>query len=320
MANSVKDHFGGYMAAKHKVSSAGTGDGGACVKGPYNTKYTKNDSCSYRWQAVMAYSKKGKQSIDGRENRLVTPKATQVRTSRYETSKSKSRASGKKSFYPGDYPAALRIPDDPQGWCVGGPTKTLEVKDGPGGKVLFKIPAHKNFTSHLWPYWNNAHHIIPKGTLKSTIAELENPTGWPPKSPALRNIVERFLLKKLYNVNHHSNVILLPMDKEVAKILKLPRHLLLEDDDDVPMPLEEASPKFDHLLFNLQAQAQLIGIMDDFSSAAKKAAGGGGKTCVTDEMEAAEKKLRDLSDFLHDEILRVGAKKKGLPVSLAFSV
>ena len=36
------------------------------------------------------------------------------------------------------------------------------------------VPLGMNFTQDTWPYWNNAHHIIPKGTLKECITKEDN--------------------------------------------------------------------------------------------------------------------------------------------------
>ncbi|HEY6006441.1 MAG TPA: AHH domain-containing protein [Anaeromyxobacter sp.] len=318
MADKVSEHFAEYRDAKHKKSSSAEGENGACIAGPYEAAYRKNNSCSYRWQTVMAYSvDEGAGNKDGRENPFKTPRLkAAIETSRYETAKSTKK---RRRYYPAGYPAKLpvprKLPEGKNDWGITGPDSTWVVKDPETDKRLFTIPAKQNFKGKkcsMWPWWNNAHHIIPKATLKKAIAGVENPKDWKSRL-AVKTIITRFLLKKLYNVNHHRNVIILPMDKEVGAKLGLPRHLVLGDKTAI-VESGDTSPKFDHQRYNKTANSRLDEIMRKFSSAAKKAAGG--KACVTEEMEAAKEMLDTLSDDLHSAILLKGAGKQGDPISL----
>lgn len=323
MADKVSEHFAEYRDAKHKKSGSADGENGACIAGPYEAAYRKKNSCSYRWQTVMAYSEdEGTGNLDGRANPFKTPRLrAALETSRYETAKSKKK---RRRYYPSGYPAKLPVPRPlPEGeidWGILGPKTTWVVKDPKTKKRLFTIPAGQNFKGKkcsMWPWWNNAHHIIPKATLKNAIAAVENPKDWKSRL-SVKTIITRFLLHEKYNVNHHKNVIILPMDKEVGKKLGLPRHLILEDDttleelEDRGTP--EPTPKFDHVNYNKLANGRLVTIMNKFKSAAKKAAGG--EACVTKEMNAAKEMLETLSDDLHSAILAQGALKKGNPISL----
>jgi len=67
------------------------------------------------------------------------------------------------------------------------------------------------------PYYHEAHHVIPNSTLRLTIVEMF------PDEPVTRSI-RGGLLDEGYNLNHKSNMILLPLGEKVANALRLPRH------------------------------------------------------------------------------------------------
>jgi hypothetical protein len=71
------------------------------------------------------------------------------------------------------------------------------------------------------PYWHNAHHIIPDGVLNGCISEVAKSA----ESNRLYILIRSGLLDAKYNLNHKDNVVILPMGKEVAKALGLPRHI-----------------------------------------------------------------------------------------------
>jgi hypothetical protein len=106
----------------------------------------------------------------------------------------------------------------------------------------------------LWPYWNNAHHLIPKGTLKASINEVGE------EDSDLREFIVGGLLNAKYNVNHWINVVILPMDREVGRLLKLPRHLILEDET----VLDGKTEKFDHTAYGDLVKKKLDSIMKGF--------------------------------------------------------
>ena len=79
----------------------------------------------------------------------------------------------------------------------------------------------KNFqTSCNTPYWHEAHHIVPHGELRDSIAGV----GPGPLGAVYTNLIRGGLLKEEYNLNHKGNMIILPLDDTVAKALGLPRH------------------------------------------------------------------------------------------------
>ena len=97
----------------------------------------------------------------------------------------------------------------------------------PGHRVLeprpkegeWNVGVNKNFSHYLKPYWHNAHHLVPNGTLKRSIdaAGAEN--------ARIRDLIRIGLLMGEYNLNDKKNMMILPMGAEVADAMKLPRHL-----------------------------------------------------------------------------------------------
>jgi len=82
-------------------------------------------------------------------------------------------------------------------------------------------PASLNFrTSCNVPYFHEAHHIVPHGELRDAI----NKVGPGKHKTKIRNLIRGGLLDELYNLNHKLNMIILPLDKNVAAKVGLPRH------------------------------------------------------------------------------------------------
>ncbi|NTX13033.1 AHH domain-containing protein [Myxococcus sp. CA056] len=84
-----------------------------------------------------------------------------------------------------------------------------------------------NFDTHCdVPYFHEAHHVIPNSTLSTTISDyLGNPDEG--GSPELVTVVRGGLLTAGYNLNHMDNMIMLPLDATVARVMRLPRHRTL---------------------------------------------------------------------------------------------
>lgn len=309
----AQDHLAKVLEAKHEDS--GAIEGGACIQGDCAGQYKENDSCSYRWQVVDAYGKAVHPL--GRTNFYVTPTlAKPAATARYETSKSKERKLGPgdpgREFYPPHYPAKLPIPDPAKkDWEVGGPTEDRDVVEN--GTVFYTVEQGKNYQRDTWPWWNNAHHLVPKATLRNAVEGLKNPSGW--NGPAtLAEVVKCFLLSEKYNVNHFRNMIILPMDTEVGEAIGLPRHLVLEDAD-AKAASGDAKTKMDHQAYGNLVEKELTKILDEFTKAAKQADKG---TCVTEEMKAAKDRLDELSDRCYRGITE--GVSKGQPISLLASI
>lgn len=233
-------------------------DDGACLTG-HESEYRLN-SCSYRYQAVehsrenpgraALYNKPvkvNKRTVQRYKREHHRFKEGFIPTSRYDTN------AGERYPQDRDYGDKLKVPQ-PGDWDVDGP-KRKKVKDGSGKE----IPLGKNFTGGFWPYWNNAHHMIPKDTLNARIAAAHN-------DPKIVNLIRAGLLKAKYNVNHYVNMILLPMDKEVGFLLKLPRHLSLEQGSTE----FDDNPKFDHTVYNAKVVTRLKSIMKNFAEEAEE--------------------------------------------------
>lgn len=71
------------------------------------------------------------------------------------------------------------------------------------------------------PYWHQAHHIIPNRVLNGCILDAATQS----KSFTLYRLIRIGLLDAKYNLNHKTNMILLPMSERTAAFLKLPKHL-----------------------------------------------------------------------------------------------
>lgn len=102
------------------------------------------------------------------------------------------------------------------------------VKWGSGGKDVKQstvnwdvVDGGKNFRTNCnTPYWHEAHHIVPHGELRDSIASVGKGDG-----PArYKTLIRRELLAEEYNLNEQVNMIILPMAAQVATRVKLPRH------------------------------------------------------------------------------------------------
>ncbi|KFA94764.1 AHH domain-containing protein [Archangium violaceum] len=71
------------------------------------------------------------------------------------------------------------------------------------------------------PYWHEAHHIVPNGTLQKAITDVGKGQ---PMEQEIKLMVRAGLLDEGYNLNDMKNMIILPMDRKVALALGLPRH------------------------------------------------------------------------------------------------
>ncbi|MDH5729703.1 MAG: AHH domain-containing protein [Gammaproteobacteria bacterium] len=197
-------------------------EGGQCLVGHEGnfSKFANKNSCNYRYQAYeqAKSEKKIKDYLhsynDATNQILIHDQFDSVRTSAYTTN-----AGGKQPPY---YCARIAPPKKGD-WDVGGPKRVIRRKSFLREKII--IPKGFNFTQDTWPYWNNAHHLIPKGTLKNVIKDEKI-------GMEIGTLMEKGLLEAEYNVNHKINMLFLPQDKEVGEILDMPRHIQLKEGDD----------------------------------------------------------------------------------------
>jgi hypothetical protein len=81
--------------------------------------------------------------------------------------------------------------------------------------------AGMNFRSSCnLPYWHESHHIVPNGELRDSIEAV----GTGNLAEKYRICIRKGLLEEKYNLNFMDNMVILPMDRKVAKAIQLPRH------------------------------------------------------------------------------------------------
>jgi hypothetical protein len=279
----------------HKPVDGDT-EGGACLSG-HSSEHSDRTSCTYRWQALHpaagerhpVYARLPKVSASAQRAfaKAGVPKGF-LPTSRY--------VSKRGNPVPLNYAFQIALPEHQDDWRVGGPTRPNFISAS--GKP---IPPGANFTKNTWPYWNNAHHIIPKGLLNRLINKITD--------PECRDLVRTGLLRAKYNVNHWINVVILPMDFEVARHLSLPRHLALEDETAVFEP----NPKFDHKAYARKVKRLLEKIMDGYRSAV--AAAVAGKDCSSGRTVSLSKdRLEEVSRLCYALIVSLGQTKPGASI------
>ncbi|CAM2006478.1 AHH domain-containing protein [Acanthopleuribacter pedis] len=179
-----------------------------------------------------------------------------------------------------DYGTHVTFPQKAGDWHIDGPRRGdyKNVMDLPA------IPQGMNFITETWPYWNNAHHILPKGSLKSAIVGSEH---------AL--IIQRGLLNVKYNVNHHNNLLLMPQDLHVAKYIGILRHLQLKHQDTFMV----SPATTNHPVYNRAVESKLTKIIGHFEAAARKAIKKAEqRRHAVPNAKLGKKLLEDLSDHL----------------------
>lgn len=191
------------------------------------------------------------------------------------------------------YGTNINLPTKKGDWDIDGPNR----KDYVNVTGLDPIPQGFNFCAETWPYWNNAHHIIPKGTLKAVIMGSDQ-----------FELIQGALMDGKYNINHHVNMLLMPQDLEVAKYIGVLRHLQLNHDDGyMTSPAVTNHPKY-----NRKAESQLNKIIKGYEKialeAVKKAEDA--KHDVPD-VEVDKAKLEALSDELFQWIVDLSARFAG---------
>jgi hypothetical protein len=278
------DHVVGTSANLHVLVENSTEDG-ACLTG-HASEY-RAWSCSYRWQAVKE-SRRSRQALYDKTP-AVRPQDRQAGT--LGTSAYRSNAG---NLTPAHYAFRIRVPEHGD-WFVGGPLRP-GVKSANGKS----IKVGKNFTKDTWPYWNNAHHLIPKALLMETIDAVEEAD--------CRELIQLSLLRAKYNVNHYVNMILLPQDKEVGRALGLPRHLVLEDE---PQGIDP-TPKFDHVSYSNNVLMGLKVVILAYKKACDQELQ---RKCDTSEFKLSKAKLERLSRQCYAAVLGHGAANPGSPIS-----
>ncbi|MGC3999321.1 MAG: AHH domain-containing protein [Anaeromyxobacter sp.] len=150
------------------------------------------------------------------------------------------------------------------------------------------------------PDWNNAHHLIPKATFADAIMDVED--------PEIRDLVSVGLHRGQYNINHYKNMLFLPMDQEVAQVLRLPRHLTLNGPADVHVPSDYA----DHEHYTAEVVRGLDPVIRDFEQHASQARGTPPDPCKAMEtIQITKEKLERLSEQCFQGVVAFGGTSPG---------
>lgn len=287
MGNATDEHVVNPDGTIPHVKAKQNTEGGACLTG--HDSSLDPSSCSYRWQALTE-SKKNRTSLYNK-----TPTAgTRQKPAPEGFLATSAYLSTKGNLTPCQYSALLSLPTQGD-WHLDGPSRQ-DAKDAAGRP----IPTGQNFSKHTWPYWHNSHHLIPKGLFNQTIAEIEDVD--------CQSLLRLALLRAEYNINHHINVIILPQDMEVARVLGLPRHLILEDDS----WMIETSPKFDHMGYNWNVQKRLNPIINRYKKACDDELR---NNCDTTAFKLSKAKLEQLSKICYQSVINHGTASPGSPIS-----
>lgn len=288
----MKDgHYGPKKLNKLHKSINGLNNG-ACLTGHMGnfSKFGNKKTCNYRYQA---YERAKAGDVKGKLHSYARKEITaDVTTSAYKTQ------AGKRN--PAHYCARIAPPRKGQNdWHVGGPKTPIVRKKFSGQKVT--IPATMNFTQDTWPYWNNAHHLIPKGTLKARISE---------EKARVSVLIQQSLLEAKYNINFKVNMLMMPQDREVAAILGIPRHIQLKENDEATL----AAMCTDHPVYNQMVKEMKSGlntIVKDYVAICDKAIKKADKKHEEPKATLSKAKLESLSRKLMSMILNWGSSKKG---------
>jgi hypothetical protein len=265
-----------------------TTEGGACLTGHEANfrNFGHKVTCNYRYQCYEQADTEAKIKAKLHSYNVQAIKAKIV-TSVYET-----EAGG---WAPAYYCASLPIPE-PGDWDVGGPNRTIYRKAL--NKKTKKIPQGKNFTQDTWPYWNNAHHLIPKALLRDKILGLEQDVS---------DLLQRALMSAQYNVNYKVNMFMMPQDKEVAAILGLTRHIQLKEKDS-PGNAQNCT---DHPGYTKVVEVRLARIIDSYNKICKDAIKKVNKKHPVPKPKVDKAKLHRLSKSLMNLVLAWGQLQPG---------
>lgn len=211
---SKKRHLSDSARGVHVRSSAPDGSGGKCLN--RHVSYWAPQSCSHRWQAYL-HAVADSSLYNWPRYDEICDGGSPIKTDVVEgpvVVKNRKGETRVYPFYPNFYQRLLD-PPRPGDWDVG--------------------EAKNNFKkSTVKPYYHNAHHIVTNSELNAGLGKVGSDVqGERPDIDGMK-LIRDSLLRAGYNLNHKMNMIILPMDREVAKALRLPRHLAETTDRDHP--------------------------------------------------------------------------------------
>lgn len=260
--------------------------GGACLSS--HVTYHAKHSCSYRWQSCLNAEDHPKIYVDRHNAPIAIKKVV-------DTLKDKGN-----KYFPKWYAYSVNLPEMPGDWVIGGPYRG---NFNCYGNV--EVPAGKNFEKAQWPYWNNAHHILPRAIINNCIQENEN------SNPDYAKLLRKGLLEAGYNLNYKINVMILPQDYEVGKVLQLPRHLILNMDT----TKDVKNPHGDHEIYSARVKAKVENVFTGFINKCKQEKS---KQHKVPKIKLNKKKLEHLSRKFFGEILVKGKYNPGMALDEVF--
>lgn len=157
-----------------------------------------------------------------------------------------------------------------------------------------------NFQHFRRPYWHNAHHIIPNGSLKNAIASTGEDNADIPR------LIEIGLCKAEYNLNDKINMVILPMERSVAARVGLPRHL--KGDDVSP---GEKPEKFSHKDYSNRIENEVKSALSEIKQTVANALNKTEGTHDVPNFTLSKKKLEQLSRSVYDGITTAGLVGEG---------
>ena len=185
------------------------------------------------------------------------------------------------------------------------PNYAIEITDG-FRKVRPKAKdwdpcVGENFRHFTKPYWHNSHHIVPNGVLATAILEASK------KDQRLSYLIKSGLLKAGYNLNARLNMIILPMEKEVAAALMLPRHLVGGEGG-----TNEKKEYFSHKDYSTRIADKVKAVIDEYANILTKDPP---EDHDRKPSELSKAKLERISKTVYTLLLAAGSDRKGDPLS-----
>lgn len=279
-----------------RVTTDGTGTGSCLHR--HVSAYQKKHSCSHRWQAHQASMEK---VHDGKRRDIydgVDAGRVPAQWKKFIKFNKQRQCDCVRYHVP--------LPEKGD-WDLEGPPagRQQELKRTGGAKP--KDGDIVNFSSSsLWPYWHNAHHLIPQGRFNSVIDEVAGKECPNDRGECVLAIKMR-LLKAKYNINHQKNMIILPGGQTVAGILGLPRHLTKKPKGKSEKGL--VAEHRGHQEYDNTIVPKLKKVFVQAAKAFKK------KKCELTKADLDKEKLNQISKEAYEMIIDLGADQEGLPLA-----
>ncbi len=258
----------------------GDTEGGACLRFHGGVARYEENSCAYRWQCREFAKSNYTDVFDDRSEVLANSQF--------------SGASGtfgeRYASRPWYVESGWAIPSDKDDWAIEGPaeSRTLTMVSG----EEWTVEAGANFKGARVPWWNNAHHLIPKSTFWKTLDDVED--------KKVSQLLKISLAKAEYNIHHGLNMFFLPQDQEIAERMLLPRHLGFTSGRD----------SFNHPDYNDLVQTRLNEVMDEYKKTCRDAIDQGEDHEMPDA-QLTKKKLEKVSKDCADMIKEYGVIAAG---------